>query len=106
MTDDQKSLARTLGIIAGAGAGLYVVTTIVLPPTPPRQPAVVLMWDNTPGLVAEIWSSTNLVTWTLKTNVAGTNRVTLPATNLAEFFKIRSRDTNGTVSDWARKPPL
>ena len=103
MTDDQKSLARTLGIIAVAGAGLYVVTTIVLPPPPPRTPAVVLMWDNAPGLVAEIWSSTNLVTWTLKTNVAGTNRVTLPATNRQEFFKIRSRDTRGIVSEWSTR---
>ena len=109
MTADQKSLAKTFGAIAAGIIAVGIITQQTLVVTPaPRS--ITLGWtnatNNATGTVTEIWSSTNLVNWTLKTNVAGTNHVTLPATNRAEFFKIRSRDTNGTVSDWARKPTL
>ena len=106
MTEDQKSLAKTFAAIAAGIIAVGIITQQTLVVTPaPRS--ITLGWtnsnNNAPGTVTEVWSSTNLVTWTLKTNVAGTNHVTLPATNRAEFFKIRSRATNGLVSEWSRK---
>lgn len=74
------------------------------------QSSITLIWDDTSNprgsFTTEVWASTNLSTWTLKTNIAGTNRVTLPADQSREFFKIRNRGTNGTFSDWSRKPTL
>ena len=106
MTDDQKSLAKTFGAIAAGIIAVGIITQQTLVVTPaPRS--VTLGWtnatNNAPGTVTEVWSSTNLVNWTLKTNVAGTNHVTFLATNRQEFFKIRSRATNGLVSEWSRK---
>lgn len=98
-----KAPALTTGVvIAALSAGIYF--TDLTPAPTPRT--ITLQWDlnNSPvGLTTEVWSSTNLTTWTLKTNVVGTNRVTLPATNRAEFFKIRTR-RGFEVSDWARRP--
>ena len=96
--------AFDLGIVALSFVSLLYVASLVLPPSLPR---ITLAWDNppeTPGsFTTEVWASTNLVTWQLKTNVSGTNHVTLAATNRQEFFKIRTRGTNGMVSDWSRK---
>lgn len=90
------------GLVLG---GIYYVSQPSLTIAPP--PVIRLEWDNpaeVPGsFTTEVWSSTNLTTWTLKTNIAGTNRVTLPADKPREFFKVRSKGTNGLVSDWARK---
>ncbi len=67
---------------------------------------VTLSWDvnePTPGTITEVWSSPDLKSRTLKTNVVGTNRVTFPCDQPAEFFKVRNR-IGEQVSDWARKP--
>ena len=84
---------------------LAVTSSILLIPSPPAQKTITLAWDKidpNPATTTEIWASTNLITWALKTNVAGTNHVTLPATNKQEFFKARS-NLYGEVSDWSRK---
>ena len=113
MNEEQKpadSSLRDLGIsfavlIGGLGGLLYYSQqTLTIAPAPR---SITLIWDNppeTPGsFTTEVWSSTNLNTWTLKTNVAGTNRVALPADKSREFFKVRNKGTNGLFSDWSRK---
>jgi hypothetical protein len=107
----KDSPLRDLGIsfvvlLGSLGGLLYIADqTLTVAPPPPRT--VTLIWDNTndaPGsIITEVWSSTNLTTWTLKTNIAGTNRVTLPRDQPREFFKVRNRGTNGLYSDWSRK---
>lgn len=98
--------ALTTNQKVGTGVGiLALASSILLIPPPPAQKTITLAWDkmdSNPSTITEIWSSTNLISWTLKTNVAGTNHVTLPATNKQEFFKARN-NLNGQVSDWARK---
>jgi hypothetical protein len=103
--DDPISEAGfTLGVLALSYVSLLYVASLVIPP--PTVKTIRLLWDNPPEVpgtfYTEVWASTNLVHWTLKTNV-WTNRVTLYATNAAEFFKIRNKGTNGLTSDWSRK---
>jgi hypothetical protein len=97
--------AFTLGLLALSFTSLLYLSSLVIPPV--ILPRITLAWDNppeTPGSYSvEVWASTNLVTWQLKTNVSGTNHVTLAATNRQEFFKIRTRGTNGQNSDWSHK---
>ena len=98
MTTTQKVGTGILVLALGVGVSLLI-------PTPPTQKTITLIWDKmdpNPATTTEIWSSTNLIFWSLKTNVAGTNRVTLPATNKQEFFKARN-NLAGQVSDWSRK---
>lgn len=78
-------------------------------------PLIALAWDNAaplwPGVVTQVWSSTNLINWVWRTNVVGmpgtnnpANRATFPRDQPGEFFKIRNCDTNtGLCSDWCRK---
>lgn len=106
MTPDTKrqlqSTGATVAIITAALAGgVYFSSQVLAPPT-----RITLIWTNgetSPGTTTEVWASTNLTSWTLATNVAGTNSVTLPADKPREFLKIRHRLGN-LVSDWARKP--
>jgi len=102
--DPLTEASFTLGLVALSYVSLLYVASLVIAPTSVKT--IRLLWDNPPeppGTVfTEVWASTNLVNWTLKTNV-WTNTVTLPATNRAEFFKVRNRSTNGQVSDWSRK---
>ena len=105
LNDDPISEAGfTFGILALSYASLLYASSLVLTPSIPR---ITLSWDDppeTPGsYLVEVWASTNLVTWQLKTNVTRTNRVTLPATNRQEFFKIRTHGTSGLNSDWSHK---
>jgi len=51
------------------------------------------------GLYFEVWSSTNLVHWVLATNT--TEKIARFPMKPCEFWKVRARDTNGLVSDWA-----
>lgn len=99
-----KSPAATLAIIAGVFVGgLYLSEQSLAPP----GPTITLQWvkaDPDPDTITEVWSSTNLHNWTLRTNVAGTNTVTLPRDKPQEFFKIRNR-LGDLVSDWARVKP-
>ena len=92
-------------LVVTLGGLLYVGEQINNAPAPR---SITLGWDNPPevpsSFTVEVWATTNLTTWTLKTNVSGTNRGTLPADKAREFFKVRSRDTNGSFSDWSRKP--
>lgn len=84
---------------------------VLLIPSPPIPKQVRIGWDantNQPGVTTEVWSSTNLTSWILRTNTA-TNRVSFPADKSAEFFKIRNKRQIGTnvhFSDWARKTTL
>ena len=95
-------------LVGSLGGLLYFAEVAIFNPAPPR--AITLLWDNTtdaPGsFTTEVWASTNLIAWQLKTNVNGTNRVTLTADKAREFFKIRNKGTNGLSSDWSRKPTL
>ena len=115
MTADTKRDAKSALAITAAVAALVTGGVIVsdkLITAPPAQPTLTLTWDKNepdPNVTTEVWASTNLTTWTLRTNVAGTNRVTLPRDKQAEFFKIRNRlqiGTNAIFSDWARKRTL
>lgn len=114
MTPEQKKLAKdsasVAGVIAAAAAGVMLVTNVVLPPV--KQ--IRLAWDdanptNTPGLSAEFHISTNLVNWSLFTNVPvhpGSNFISFPRDLPRAFFKIRNRQVlNGVTnySDWSRK---
>lgn len=107
--DAKNALAITATLAALVTGGVFLSDSLVNP-APPKT--VTLEWDKNdtdPNTTTEVWSSTNLVTWSLRTNVAGTNRVTLPADKAAEFFKVRNRlqiGTNAIFSDWARKPTL
>lgn len=108
MTADAKKIsgevAATVGVtVAVFIVGLYYADNQLAARATPKS--ITLTWDKNdpdPATLTEVWASSNLTTWTLKTNVAGTNRVTLPATNRAEFFKIRNR-LGSQVSDWSRK---
>lgn len=107
--DSLRDLGISAVVLVGSLGGLLYYSQQSLTVAPQRT--ITLLWDNptndTPGsYTTEVWASTNLTTWTLKANVAGTNRVTLPATNRAEFFKARNKGTNGLYSDWSRKPTL
>ena len=103
-----RDFVVSVTILAATLGGLLYVSEQSLTVAPPRR--ITLIWDDTSNprgsFTTEVWASTNLTTWTLKTNIAGTNRVTLPADQSREFFKIRNRGTNGTFSDWSRKPTL
>ncbi len=58
-------------------------------------------WDYgemPPGLVFEVWSSTNLTNWVLRTNTVAKS-VVFPSKQM-EFYKVRA-NLNGIVSDWA-----
>jgi hypothetical protein len=102
--DPLTEASFSVGLLALSYVSLLYVASLVI--APPHVAKIRLTWDNTtdaPGTYStEVWASTNLVTWTLKTNV-WTNTVTLYATNRAEFFKIRNKGTNGLTSDWSRK---
>jgi hypothetical protein len=102
-------LGTAAAVLVGSLVGLlYFADVAIFNPPPPR--AVTFLWDNTDNVrgsfTKEVWSSTNLTAWQLKTNLTGTNRVTLPADKAREFFKIRNKGTNGLSSDWSRKPTL
>ncbi len=110
MNEDTKAQLKSSGalvavIAAVTTGGVFISQRLINPPAP----TVTLLWDTgdtSPGIVTEVWASTDLTNWTLRTNVAGTNRVTLPRDKPQEFFKIRNRldsTTNGIFSDWARK---
>lgn len=111
MTPDTKqdakyALAITAALAALVTGGVIVSDKLV---TAHPQPTMTLIWDKNdtdPNTTTEVWASTNLTTWTLRTNVSGTNRVTLSRDKQAEFFKIRNKlqiGTNAVFSDWARK---
>jgi hypothetical protein len=56
-------------------------------------------WDYAPmppGLVFEVWSSTNLIHWYLATNT--TEKIARFPMKPCEFWKVRARDTNGLRS--------
>lgn len=74
----------------------------------PHVPSVVVAWSFPveAGLwpYVQVWASTNLATWQLKTNIAG-NSVEFPATLRGEFYKIRGAYSVGQMqlfTDWAR----
>lgn len=104
--DAKKDLRRVAGITAVVAAlvtgGVYVSDQLIAPVVP----TITLAWDNADtNVVTEIWASTNLIDWTLKTNVIGTT-VKLPRDKPAEFFKARNKVQSGTnwlFSDWARR---
>lgn len=79
----------------------------VTPPLPPPK-TISLAWDvldANPATVSELWSSPDFASWTLRATVPRTgpvSTITLPATNHAEFFKVRNR-LGDEVSDWSRK---
>lgn len=60
-------------------------------------------WDYDPllpGMIFEVWSSTNLVSWVLATNT--TEKIALFPVKTMEFYRVRARDPDtGNVSDWA-----
>lgn len=101
-----RDFTVSVAILAVTLGGLLYFSDQSLTVAPQRT--ITLVWDNPPEVpgtfTTEVWATTNLTTWQLKTNVAGTNRVRLPATNRAEFFKVRNKGTNGLYSDWSRKP--
>lgn len=95
------------------------------PPIPPRGPALAAAdtsaaaearaastlpdtlrgcqwtWDGLPGeeVTFEVWASVDLVQWQLATNT--TARIALFPQKQMEFYRVRSRDALGSVSDWA-----
>lgn len=107
-SDTKKQIASATALTGLVGAVLFsgVKLSQLVVDNAAKPRTVTLQWDTVetdPATITEVWASTNLTIWTLRTNVAGTNRVTLPATNAAEYFKIRNR-LGDQVSDWARKP--
>jgi len=66
-------------------------------PPPPAIVATLLRWTVPPGntsdTTTEVWASTNLTLWTIRTNVTGTNAVRIPHNGPREFYKTRSRFT-------------
>lgn len=101
MTDDATKQLKSVGLtVAIIGAVLTLGVITLPPPVPPKT--ITLAWDkNTAEAITEVWSTTNLVDWELRTNVTGSN-VTLAADKPQEFFKVRNRVGN-QVSDWSRK---
>jgi hypothetical protein len=102
--DPVSEAAFDSGLVALAFVSLTFLASLVVAPTPLAK--IRLTWtnakNNPAGTITEIWASPDLVTWTLKTNVAS-NSVTLYATNAREFFKIRARGPNGHTSEWSSK---
>lgn len=69
----------------------------------PQPRTVTLLWDASPSPEVdryEIWTSTDLRTWSHKTNVTGTAWA-VTAGQPVEYFMVRARTTNGLVSAWA-----
>lgn len=58
-------------------------------------------WAGLPGEVVtfEVWASVDLVRWQLATNT--TERIALFPEKPMEFYRVRSRNALGSVSDWA-----
>jgi len=94
---------------AGKVTKLPPIPTAKVAPIPSVPPAALLptklmgcAWEYgemEPGLYFEVWSSTNLVHWVLATNT--TEKIARFPMKPCEFWKVRARDTNGLVSDWA-----
>ena len=59
-------------------------------------------YDGPEPATFEVWASTNLVDWVLATNTVAT-RVLFPPKS-CEFYRVRTRDELGQVSDWAKVP--
>ena len=59
-------------------------------------------YDGPQPVTFEVWSSTNLVDWVLATNTVAL-RVLFPP-KPCEFYRVRTRDELGQVSDWAKVP--
>ena len=101
MTNDTANQFKSVGLTVGVVAAVLTIGVITLPPPVPPK-TITLAWDkNTAEAITEVWSTTNLVDWELRTNVTGSN-VTLAADKPQEFFKVRNRVGN-QVSDWSRK---
>lgn len=113
---------RTVGIIAVVAlvvlaAGCQTRKSVKLPITgrlievPQVRQSVALApppkmigcaWDYgvmPPGLVFEVWASTNLTAWVLATNTVEKN-ARFPI-KPCEFYQVRARDARGQVSAWA-----
>lgn len=88
---------------ANATAKIAASAVIVSP-----APSVAVRWqlpEFAGPMFTEVWASTNLATWQLKTNIAG-NAVAFPATMRGEFYKIRCGYSVGNLmlfTDWARR---
>lgn len=103
MKEEKKSVAKTIGVVAAGAAVVGLATYLVLPPVaPPKR--ITLMWDHEApeSVIFEIVSKTNIqAPWIFRTNVVGTNAVTLPANQAQEFFtisKVMDRgDTNISI---------
>lgn len=143
MTTDIKRQIKTTGatvavIAAALSGGLYLADKKIAAVLAPAPKTITISWDaapiDHPGTVTEVWATTNLVVispdgwnftwgpadtgWQLRTNVTGTNAVTLPRDKPAEFFKVRFKTphwfkhgtnaavTNWHFTDWSRKPTL
>lgn len=83
-------------------SGILIIDRVI--PPGPLGPTITLEWDvndSRPGVVTEVWGTTNLVDWYHVTNAVG-GWVRLPRDKPQEFFKVRNR-LGDEVSDWARK---
>jgi hypothetical protein len=65
-----------------------------------------LAWDNpynNTNLVVELWSSCDMINWTLKETLAnGQTNYVVSCTKDQEYFKIRNLDlSSGQVSEWS-----
>jgi len=98
------SEAKALMWDAAKPVGITVVALalgVMLAPDAIRPIKVTIAWDKNADAITEVWASTNLVTWYLKSNVVG-SVATFPADLAQEFYKVRNSNQFG-VSDWARK---
>ena len=59
-------------------------------------------YDGWEPVTFEVWASTNLVDWVLATNTAAHKALFPP--KKCEFYRVRTRDQFGQVSDWATVP--
>lgn len=88
-----------------AKARLKVPASTNAVPYLPKPKRIALIWSNAPQagpFMVEVWGSVNLKDWRFVCAVEGTN-VILPADGPAMFFKVRTRDTAGRLSDWSKK---
>ncbi len=83
---------------------LSVFRVLLLPLAFATTPVITISWGKgEPGAITEVWTSPDLCDWQLFAEVLGSG-VQLPATQPAQYFKIRNR-LGEEVSDWSRNQP-
>jgi hypothetical protein len=70
------------------------------------RPRIMLYWTNpmsaNTNAFVEIWATTNLHNWNLKTTIPSSQtNIYFPTTEIAEFFRLRNALVSGSVTQYS-----